>query len=129
VTVLVALGEAHGEHAGRVLSVERGRTVLVFDSVGAAVSAAARLAGGGAAVGLAVGELTTEGDWWAGPAYDVAEALAQRARRGPSGEHGPSGRGSGSTAVTGRSWPPPPLPRWRRPPAPPPGCDGSRSGR
>ena len=85
-TVLVAVGSAGwagGE--GRVLSRDRDRTVVAFESVGAAVAAARQVAGEGAAVGLAVGELTTAGDWWEGSAHDVAEALAERARLEGSG--------------------------------------------
>ena len=85
-TVLVAVGSGEwsgGE--GQVLSRGRDRTVVLFDSVGAAVTAAQHVADEGAAVGLAVGELTTSGDWWAGPAYDIAEALAERARRAGGG--------------------------------------------
>ncbi|HEY3139575.1 MAG TPA: AAA family ATPase [Acidimicrobiales bacterium] len=85
-TVLVAVGETGwtgGE--GQVLSRAQDRTVVVFDSVGAAVAAAQEAADDGAAVGLAVGELTTSSGWWAGPAYDIAEALAERARRAGGG--------------------------------------------
>lgn len=85
-TVLVAVGAAGWEAAdGQVLSWDRDRTVVVFESVGAAVAAARQAADKGAAVGLALGELMTRDGWWSGSAYDVAEALAERAHREGSG--------------------------------------------
>ncbi|HZA78274.1 MAG TPA: AAA family ATPase [Acidimicrobiales bacterium] len=81
-TTLAAVGGDEWETAGGALvSRERGRTVLAYAAVSHAVAAARRAAQSGAAVGLAVGELWTTGDSWAGPAVDVAAALADRAHR------------------------------------------------
>ena len=82
-TVLVAVGDADGWDGGRgqVVARDAGRTAVVFESVADAIDAARRAADQGAAVGLAVGQLTAGDDWWAGPAYDVAETLADRAGR------------------------------------------------
>jgi DNA-binding CsgD family transcriptional regulator/tetratricopeptide (TPR) repeat protein len=117
-TVLVAVGAAEpveggvdagiegGVEGGQVLAPGGGGTAVRFDSVTVAVAAAARLldgAGGrpgdgstsrpGArlALGLAVGELTGGGAQWSGPARDLAEALAEQARR----------RGGGTALATG----------------------------
>jgi DNA-binding CsgD family transcriptional regulator/tetratricopeptide (TPR) repeat protein len=109
--VLVALDApvADLDEEGRPLPGDPGQLALAYTSVGAALSAAARVARAGAAVGLAVGELTAVdpadgpgshgndgpgtghgGDdgrasgraVWTGPACDVAVALADRARQG-----------------------------------------------
>ena len=58
------------------------RTVLRFDSMTAALAAAVRLVDDapGIAVGLAVGELTGDGDESVGTARDLAVLLAERAR-------------------------------------------------
>jgi DNA-binding CsgD family transcriptional regulator len=90
--VLVAVGAAATVRAaaggGRVLHEDPDRTVVVFDSVRVAVAAARRIVAGAPAgtspppsVGLAVGELAVDGDRWSGPGREVAEALAERARR------------------------------------------------
>jgi DNA-binding CsgD family transcriptional regulator/tetratricopeptide (TPR) repeat protein len=83
----VAVLAAHGggswdTGSGAVVSHDRRRAVLVFDAVSDAVAGARRAAHAGAAVGLAAGEVSTGGDWWAGPALDAAEALADRAGAG-----------------------------------------------
>jgi DNA-binding CsgD family transcriptional regulator/tetratricopeptide (TPR) repeat protein len=70
-----------------------GRTAIVFASVEPALAAAARAAEAGAAVGLAVGELREGDGAWDGPARQVAEVLAERARQG-------SGAGSGHIVAT-----------------------------
>jgi DNA-binding CsgD family transcriptional regulator/tetratricopeptide (TPR) repeat protein len=111
--VLVALDAQVADlgEEGRPLPGGPGQVARAYTSVGAALSAAARVARAGAAVGLAVGELTAvdrangpgdgrreaEGDSagrgtgegrgavgavWTGPACDVAAALADRARHG-----------------------------------------------
>jgi DNA-binding CsgD family transcriptional regulator/tetratricopeptide (TPR) repeat protein len=67
---------------GVVVSRTRQRVVLVFEAVSEAVAAARRAASAGASAGLAAGELTTGGDWWVGPALDVAATLAARAAAG-----------------------------------------------
>ncbi len=67
---------------GLVASRARQRVVLVFEAVSDAVAAARRAAAAGASTGLAAGEVSTGGDWWAGPALDVAATLAARAGPG-----------------------------------------------
>ena len=67
---------------GIVASRARQRVVLVFDAVSEAIAAARRAAAAGASTGLAAGEVSTGGDWWAGPALDVAATLAARAGPG-----------------------------------------------
>lgn len=67
---------------GVVVSRARQREVLVFEAVSDAVAAARRAALAGAAAGLAVGEVSTGGDWWVGPALDAAAALVGRAGAG-----------------------------------------------
>ena len=67
---------------GVVVSRTRQRVVLVFEAVSEAVAAARRAAAAGASAALAAGELTTGGDWWVGPALDMATTLATRAATG-----------------------------------------------
>jgi DNA-binding CsgD family transcriptional regulator/tetratricopeptide (TPR) repeat protein len=67
---------------GTLVARVRRRSMLVFETVSDAVAAARRASVAGAAVGLAVGELSTGGDWWAGPPLEVADALALRAGAG-----------------------------------------------
>ena len=84
--VLVALGAPGGglsdDDDGRRLVGGPGQTARAYTSVATALAAAARAAEAGAAVGLAVGELTDDGDGapLSGPPCDVAVALADRAR-------------------------------------------------
>ena len=82
-TVLAAQGGGEWDVGpGTVASRARQRTVVVFESVSDAMAAAGRAAAAGAAVGLAAGEVSTGGDWWAGAALDACEALASRAGAG-----------------------------------------------
>jgi len=82
-TALVASGGGPWDAGtGVVVSRARQRVVLVFEAVSEAVTAARRAGAAGASVGLAVGELSTGGDWWVGPALDVAATLAARAAAG-----------------------------------------------
>ena len=67
---------------GVVVSRARQRVVLVFEAVSEAVAAAGRAGAAGASCGLAAGEVSTGGDWWAGPALDVAATLGARAAPG-----------------------------------------------
>ncbi len=75
-------GGAWDAGPGMVVDRARGRAVLVFEAVSDAVAAARRARSAGAAAGLAVGEVSTGGDWWVGPALDAAQALAARAGSG-----------------------------------------------
>ena len=91
-TVLVAVGgTTWAGGTGRVLAQGGDRIVAVFHSVDEAAEAAQQLAEEGAAVGLAVGQLTVSGSRWSGWAYDVAESLAARAAqaRRPGDVRGP----------------------------------------
>jgi DNA-binding CsgD family transcriptional regulator/tetratricopeptide (TPR) repeat protein len=82
-TVLAAQGGGEWDvRPGTVATRARQRAVVVFEGVSEAVAAAGRATAAGAAVGLAAGEVSTGGDWWAGPALDAAEALAARAGAG-----------------------------------------------
>ncbi|HEX5945937.1 MAG TPA: AAA family ATPase [Acidimicrobiales bacterium] len=67
---------------GVVVSRARQHVVLVFEAVSEAVAAAGRAAAAGASCGLAAGEVSTGGDWWVGPALDVAATLGARAAPG-----------------------------------------------
>lgn len=75
-------GGAWDAGSGIVVDRARGRAVLVFEAVSDAVAAARRAVAAGAAAGLAVGDVSTGGDWWVGPALDAAHALAARAGGG-----------------------------------------------
>ncbi len=67
---------------GQAAACAPGRTAAVFASVERALAAAVRAAQAGAAVGLAAGELREVGGAWEGPAHDLADILAGRARDG-----------------------------------------------
>ena len=82
-TVLAAQGGGEWDAGrGTVATRARQRAVVVYEGVSEAVAAADRAAAAGAAVGLVAGEVSTGGDWWAGPALDAAEALAAQAGAG-----------------------------------------------
>ena len=74
-----------------------GAEPVVFASVDEAVVAALAAAADGTPVGLAVGELTSEGGAWSGPALAVAAALADHA----AGRRTAAGVGTGDGAAGG----------------------------
>ena len=78
-----------------------GAEPAVFASVDEAVAAALAAAADGTPVGLAVGELTSDGGAWSGPALAVAAALADHAagRRTAAGVRADDGAAGGGRVV------------------------------